>query len=377
MVYLDYAATTRPFPEALDRYVQINRSFFGNPSSLHAEGFSAARELEGARASILSLLKVNKTHGLIFTSGATEANALAIKGTAFRYQNRGKRIITTAVEHPSVLNAFRQLGEAFGFEVVILPVLGDGTLDLSALEEAMSKDTILVSAMAVNNETGSVNDLPSILRIVRKYPKALFHSDVTQAIGKLDLPYADIDLISFSAHKFGGMKGNGALVYKKSIQFLPLLSGGEQEAGYRGGTVDVAGAVAMEVALKKTLSEFKVSLEKAKALNALLRNELSSIEEAAFNSPLSASPYVLNFSLLLHKASVIVEALSEKGYCVSSVSACSSKGEPASYVIEAMGLGAIRSSNTVRISIGHATQESDVLGFVETLKSILREVRPR
>ena len=377
MVYLDYAATTRPFPEALDRYVQINRSFFGHPSSLHAEGFSAARELEGARASILSLLKVNKTHGLIFTSGATEANALAIKGTAFRYQNRGKRIITTAVEHPSVLNAFRQLGEAFGFDVVILPVLGDGTLDLSALEEAMSKDTILVSAMAVNNETGSVNDLPSILKIVRKYPKALFHSDVTQAIGKLDLPYADIDLISFSAHKFGGMKGNGALVYKKSIQFLPLLSGGEQEAGYRGGTVDVAGAAAMEVALKKTLSESKASLEKAKTLNALLRNELSSIEEVAFNSPLSASPYVLNFSLLLHKASVIVEALSEKGYCVSSVSACSSKGEPASYVVEAMGLGAIRSSNTVRVSIGQATQESDVLGFVETLKSILREVRPR
>lgn len=377
MVYLDYAATTRPFPEALDRYVQISRSFFGNPSSLHAEGFSAARELEGARASILSLLKVNKTHGLIFTSGATEANALAIKGTAFRYQNRGKRIITTAVEHPSVLNAFRQLGEAFGFEVVILPVLGDGTLDLNALEEAMSKDTILVSAMAVNNETGSVNDLSSILRIVRKYPKALFHSDVTQAIGKLDLPYEDIDMISFSAHKFGGMKGNGALVYKKSIQFLPLLSGGEQEAGYRGGTVDVAGAAAMEVALKKTLSESKASLEKAKTLNALLRNELSSIEEVAFNSPLSASPYVLNFSLLLHKASVIVEALSEKGYCVSSVSACSSKGEPASYVVEAMGLGAIRSSNTVRVSIGQTTQENDVLDFVETLKSILREVRPR
>ncbi|MCR5490944.1 MAG: cysteine desulfurase [Bacilli bacterium] len=377
MIYLDHAATTPPFKEALDRFTSISSENFGNPSSLHAAGFSASRELEASRSNILNLMKVNKTHGLLFTSGATEANALAIKGVAFKYQSRGKKIITTAVEHPSVLNSFRQLGEAFGFEVVILPVNQKGQVEPSVLEQAMDKSTILVSIMAVNNETGSINDLPKLIQVVRKFPKAYFHSDVTQAIGKLNLPYQDIDLITFSAHKFGGLKGNGGLAYRKSIQFLPLLSGGSQEFNFRAGTVDVAGASAMSKALSLTFADMAKTLERAKGLSKFARERLSEIDEVAFNSPEDASPFVLNFSLLAHKASVIVEAMSEKGYCVSSVSACSSKGEPVSYVVEAMGYDKERAGNTMRISFGHDTELEDVAKFIIDLKKALKEVRPR
>lgn len=377
MAYLDSAATTRPLSEALDRFNEVSKEHYGNPSSRHAAGFSSSRILEDARSSILMDLKVDKTHGLLFTSGASEANSLAIKGTAFRYKNRGKRIITSAVEHPSVLNAFRQLGEQFGFEVVELPVEPSGKVNPSVLAEAMNKDTILVSIMAVNNETGSVNDLPSLIKEVKKYPKALFHSDVTQAIGKVDIPFQDIDMLSFSAHKFGGLKGNGALIYRKSIQFLPIISGGDQENGYRAGTVDVAGASAMAVALRKTMQEKPVMVEKAKGMYAFLRIELSQIEEIEFNSPPDGSPFVLSVSLKEHKASVIVEALSQKGYYVSSVSACSSKGEPISYVVMAMGLGKERAANTLRISLCRDNRDEELQRFIDTLKSILKEVRPR
>lgn len=377
MIYLDCAATTPPFSEAIKAFEEVSLNCFGNPSSLHTVGFAASKVLENARNSILNCLGVSKSHRLIFTSGASEANSLAIKGAAFHYKNRGKRIITSAVEHPSVLKAFEQLGQEFGFEVIELPVNAEGKVEPETLENAMNKETILVSIMAVNNETGSINDLPALLKVVRKFPKALFHSDLTQAIGKVDLPLGDLDMFSFSAHKFGGLKGNGTLIYKSHLSFLPLISGGHQEAGLRGGTVDVAGANAMSAALSKTYSLRKEEIARVQELNAYLKQQLSEIDEASINSPSDASPFVLNFSLLRHKASVVVEALSEKGICVSSVSACNSKGEPASYVLLAMGKTMDEAKNSIRVSFGINSNKGDVDAFITELKVVLEEVNPR
>ncbi len=376
MLYFDNAATTRPFQEALDAYVEVAQSEFGNPSSRHVLGYQASRILEDSREKILHLLAVEKTHRLVFTSGATESNNLALKGTAFSYQNRGKKILVSPMEHPSVKNVLSQLKEKFGFEVETLKVNASGVLDLDDLKSKMDSSVILVSVMAVNNETGSIQPMNEIARIVKAYPKAFFHCDAAQAMGKLPLDWSKPDLISFSAHKFGGLKGNGGLLYKKTMRLLPLNNGGEQENNLRAGTVDVPGIKAMEVALKKSYEAMKTNLEKEKHLVSLLREGLSKIDEVVIHSPLDASPYVFDFSLTSHKASVVVEALSNEGICVSSVSACSSKGEPHSYVLEAMGKNERECANPIRVSFPVDAKEEDVERFLAALKTVLKETHP-
>ena len=374
--YFDNAATTRPLEEALHAYEEVCLTHFGNPSSRHKMGFDASDVLEESRAAILSALGVAKTHDLIFTSGATEANNLALKGAAFCYQNRGKKILYSPIEHPSVLAPIAQLAERFGFEAIPLEVDQDGVVSLADLERKMGKDVILVSVMGVNNETGTIEPIAEIARIVHRFPKAFFHSDLTQAIGKIDMPCSDIDLFSFSAHKFGGMKGNGALLCKKTMRFLPLLSGGEQEKGLRAGTVDVAGAKAMATALSIAEKNKKANLERMQTLRDSFVRKLLRIDDIVMNSPSGASPYVIDFSLRTHKASVVVEALSNRGFDVSSVSACSSKGEPSSHVLLAMKKDPRLAANPIRVSFLPSTREEELDSFILALTKILQEVRP-
>src|SRR5574344_1709378 len=253
MIYFDNAATTPTLKGAEEIFIRENREDFANPSSAHAFGRGASKKLEEARESILEDLHLDKTHTLVFTSGATESNNLALKGLAFHYQKRGKRLITSAVEHPSVLNALKEL-IPFGFDVVILPVTNEGKVDPEVLKNAMNDQTILVSIMAVNNEIGSVNDLPALAKVVHAFPKAYFHVDATQAICKIPFAYDVCDLLSFSGHKFGAFKGSGALLYKKSIAFESVNAGGEQEQGFRAGTVNMPGDLAMAYALKEGIA---------------------------------------------------------------------------------------------------------------------------
>jgi len=378
MVYLDYAATCPPIPAVLSEFERLSEASFGNASSKHAVGRDASRLLEKARLGILNSFGLNpSSYQCVFLSGATESNNLAIKGVAFSYKNRGKKIITTAVEHPSVKNAFEQLKNEFGFELIILPVNEAGSVEPSSLEAVMDNEVILVSIMAVNNETGALNDIGALADIVHRYPKAFFHCDVTQGIGKVKVPYSKLDLFSFSAHKVGGLKGNGALVMKKTIRLVSLLSGGDQELGLRGGTVDVAGAYCMHLALKESMEKFAEHKEHASMLKEHLLQGLSKIDEVVVNSPLDGSPYVVNFSLRKHKASVIVEGLSEAGFCVSSISACNSKGEPISYVLLAMNRSKDDASNSIRVSPGPEATVQDIDAFLAALNKLLLEVRPR
>lgn len=370
MIYFDNAATTRPSLAVLKCFEKENEQCFANPSSRHAYGREAYRKLENARLSILKSLSLSNDYRVLFTSGASESNNLAIKGIAKEYLRRGKRIITTQVEHPSVLEAFRSL-EKEGFEVIYLPTKEDGTVDPETLKESMNKETILVSIMATNNETGSNNDILALSKIVHSFPKAFFHVDVTQAIGKRDLPYSSIDLFSFSGHKIHGLKGTGALILKKNITLLRQIDGGDQEYFFRAGTDNLPGDEALAVALEEATKNLQDNIAHAKEISSFLREELEKNDEILMNSPLEGSPFILNFSLKRKKASVVTEALSHEGIYVSSVSACNSKGEPVSYVLEAMGFSKERAMNSIRLSFSRENTLEEAKTFLNTLQNIL------
>ena len=377
MIYLDNAATTKPFVEVLQEYIRHSQEDFANSNSKHYFGFATHSLLEKARKSVLSDLGLSDTHQALFCSGATEANNTVFQGVAFRYANRGKRILVGSTEHPSVLTTAHSLARLQGFEVVEIPVNEKGQVEPKVLESLMDKQTILVSIMAVNNETGAINDLPALAEVVHRFPKAFFHSDLTQAVGKMDLDYSGVDFLSFSGHKICAPKGTGALIYRGRIGFESLHRGGDQEFGLRAGTVDVPGALALAEALHLTCEKRNEYTSLAKSLWNALKEGLSTIDEVVLNSDEDGSPYVLNFSLRKHKASVIVEALSERGIYVSSISACNSKGEPSSYVLTAMGRSEGDAANSIRVSFGHENTLADIEAFLSALKEILTEVQPR
>jgi cysteine desulfurase len=374
MIYFDNAATAPSLKEARALYDKISDEHFGNPSSNHGYGFEAAKILEESRLSLLTSFGVEKTHDVVFTSGATEANNLALKGVAFRYANRGKKIITSVVEHRSVLAPLEQLRDLFGYELVILPVNASGYVEPSVLAKALDEKTILVSLMAVNNETGTIFPVKSLADCVHKYPKAFFHVDCTQAVGKAPIPYGDCDLFSFSGHKFGAPKGTGALVYKKNIQFVSLLSGGEQEKGFRAGTVNVAGNASLSLAASFALKNREEHLAKVQPLYDRLRSYLASRDDIVINSPQDGSPYVLSFSLLKKKASVVVQALSNENIYVSSVSACSSKVARFSYVVAALGRPHPLAINAIRVSFSYENTLEEVETFISAFNRIMQEV---
>ena len=375
MHYFDCAATYAPFDGALECYENISRSHFGNPSSVHGFGNDARRILEDSKKKILDSFGLISTYDCIFTSGATESNNLALKGFALRYQNRGKRILTSSVEHPSVLEPLKSL-EKMGFQVDFLPVNEAGIVEPSVLEKTMGNDVALVSIMGVNNETGAIFPLKDYLSITSHFPKALFHSDLTQAIGKVEMPLNRLDSFSFSGHKIGGLKGTGALILSKKRSLISQMDGGGQQNGFRSGTVDVAGAASLAYAVVKSRQEEAINLQIENDRSAYLKNKLSVISEIVWNTPSLASPYILNFSLSSHKASVIVEGLSEKGFYVSSVSACSSKKEPVSEVLTAMGRSSRLAGNSIRVSLPPDVEEKELDEFADTIKCLLDEVRP-
>lgn len=373
LVYLDNAATTVVNQEVLDSYNKTKKQFFANPSSIHIPGQEASRLLEKAREQILSTLNV-KDDELIFTSGATEANNLAIKGYALRYQNRGKHLIVSNVEHPSVLETAKQLEEHFGFEVTYLPVNKEGIVDVETLKSAIRKDTILVSIMAVNNEIGTINPIHEISKLLKNYPLIVFHVDVTQGVGKIDLPYQDMDMFSFSGHKIHGLNSSGALVKRKKIELLPLLSGGGQENNFRSGTNDVALAVSLAKSVRLANEEKAANYAKISRFADILKQYLHSRKDLyELNS--GENPYIVNFSLLNKKASVLVEALSTNGIMVSSTSACHAKEEPFSYVVKALGKSDQLAHNTVRVSFSKDNTEEDIKLLISQLEKLVQELK--
>lgn len=377
LIYFDNASTTRVNPRVLDVYTKACDEYFANPSSIHKEGQRSLYLFNRTKEELLSLFKL-KEHEVIYLSGATEANNLAIKGVALRYKNRGKHLITSIYEHPSVLEAFKQLEKEFGFEVTYLSPDSQGVISSQKVESAIRRDTILISLMAVNNEIGSINPIEEISNTLEKYPKIIFHVDACQAIGKLEkeINYSKVDLLTISAHKIHGLVGFGVLIKKKKIDLLPLNSGGGQENGLRSGTEDLPNALAFLEAIKIALNDetrnYLYVKELANRLVAYLKVHSELFE---LNSAENVNPYIINFSTLTKKGSVVVEALSNENIMVSSTSACHSSKEKGSHVVKSIGKDDKISSNTIRVSLDYSNTLEEVDILISTLNKIIGEIR--
>ena len=373
-IYLDYAATTPVNEEVIQSYYKLLKENYANSDSIHELGSTAATYLKKARSQIANLLDCKETE-IIFTSGSTESNNTAIKGVAFAYQNRGKHIITTKIEHPSVLDSCKQLEELFGFEITYLNIDENGKVDLEELKNSLRKDTILVSIMAVNNEMGSIQDLKSISQIIKENSTALYHIDATQAMCKEKLDYNLADLYNFSSHKFYGLKGSSVLIKKEKVRIVPLLSGGQQENGVRGGTVNWINHVMLAKSLRLGLEKLEQNYEYVKSLKEYLLYNLKKIDGVTINSPKDSSPYVLNIYLDNKRGEVIMNALSSKGIYISTKSACSSKSKDFSASVYELTKDDNISKNSLRISLSHLTTKSELDFFVNALKEIVEVLK--
>ncbi len=372
-IYFDNAATTKPYEEVVALYNKASLEYFANPSSAHHLGIEGLAKINKARDLILKDLNL-KDYNLVFTSGASESLNLVLKGYALKYSNRGNHIITSSIEHPSVLNTISYLKEKHGFKVTILDVDKDGKINLDDLKAAINDKTIIVSIMALNNEIGSINDIKAIKDIVKQYPKCIFVSDTTQIIAKENVDYNAIDAFVISAHKIHGLKNSGALLFRKNISFDPLINGGGQENNLRSGTMSTPNCLSLYKALDISLEANKKNHDNISSLNKYLREELTHIDGIKINSPLDASKYILNFSIN-KKAAVVVEALSNLGIYVSSTSACNSKKEASSYVVFAQYHDEIRAKNTIRISLDESNTLEECKIFIKELKNILENIK--
>ncbi len=375
MIYLDNSATTRPYPEVVESYAKAAQQFFGNPSSVHKPGIQAEQLLRQARKQISSLLGV-KPGELIFTSGGTEGNNTAIKGIAYTYRSRGKHIITTSIEHPSVTNVCEQLKKD-GFDITYLPVDEHGRVKISDIKQAIRDDTILVSIMHVNNEVGTIQPIEEIGQLLQNYPKIFFHVDQVQGVTKVPLDYyqANVDLATISAHKFHGLKGTGVLFVREGIRFDPLLSGGGQENNFRSGTENTAGIVAMAKALRLAMEASERKIKRMKEIQNYFFTELKKIPEVRVNTPLSfCAPHIINFSVPGFKTEVLITALSERGVYVSTTSACSVQRNEPSKTLLAMGLSEDLASSSVRISLSFENTLEEAQTAMQSIRECIDEL---
>jgi cysteine desulfurase len=380
MIYLDNSATTKPYKPVLESFLKVSEEFFGNPSSLHKIGGQAEKLLQQARSQVARLLKVKDTE-ILFTSGGTESNNLAIKGIAMAHRERGRHIITTSIEHASVHNAMVQL-ESLGYEITYVKPDNNGFVSPESIDKELRNDTILVSVIHVNNEVGSIQPIKEIGLKLKKYTKAFFHVDFVQGIGKVPLDFyeAGVHLSTISGHKFHGLKGTGALFIKEGVQLSPLLSGGNQEWKQRSGTENVAGMVAMAKALRMTLEQREEKLNQMESAMERLRDELSQIQEITIHTPkINSAPHILNFSINGLKAETFVHALEEKDIYVSTTSACSSKKKAASKTLIEMGVPVAEAESAIRVSLTYSNtlKEAEIAAkaIAETVKHLSEVVK--
>ncbi|MGE5703673.1 MAG: cysteine desulfurase family protein [Clostridia bacterium] len=377
MIYLDNSATTPPFPEVVETVQKAMLSYFGNPSSLHKKGVEAEAVLKQARSIAAQALQC-KPAEIIFTSGGTEGNNTAIKGIALQYQSRGKHIITTQVEHPSVYDACKQL-ELLGFDVTYLPVNEEGRVTLENVKQAIRPDTILVSIMHVNNELGTIQPISEIGTFLKLYPRIIFHVDAVQSFSKVPLKMKEwgVDLLTLSAHKFHGPRGVGVLAMREGLSLFSLMSGGGQEGGHRSGTENIPGIAGMAKAIRMVSEKQGKSVIQLKVLTDQIRDGLHAIPDCVINTPQAGSaPHIMNISFPGMKAEVLVHALEEHGIMVSTKSACSSKAQEPSRVLLAAGFSKERAISSVRVSLSNETTAEEIRLFLDGLTASIAKIKP-
>jgi cysteine desulfurase len=375
-IYFDYNATTPIHPEVISAVSPLWKEFFGNPSSLHWAGREVRGLYEEARDKVAQTLKVSPEE-IVFTSGGTESDNHAVKGVAFSRQDKGRHIITSSVEHPGVLNTCRYL-ETKGFDVTYLPVDGEGLIDPEDVRRAIRKDTILISFMYANNETGTLLPVAEIGAIAREKGIAM-HSDMVQALGKIDIDMAglNVDLASFSGHKVYAPKGTGILYMREGLEIDSLIHGGHQESGRRAGTENVMGAVALGKACEIAQGELTQEEKRIWSLRTrLLDGIMGSIKDVQLNGhPTRCLPNTLNLSFQYVESESLLLALDLYGIAVSSGSACSSgSGEP-SHVLLAMGISPTICQSATRFSLGRDNTEDDIDYALSILPDVVKRFR--
>jgi cysteine desulfurase len=366
MIYLDYAANSPVADEVMDAYFKASKKYIGNPNSKHTLGHISSNAIDDSTKHIKELLNLDN-YKVIYTSGATESNNLAIKGICEKY-NKG-HIIISPLEHSSIIAPVNKL-QSQGFDVDIVNLNEEGQIDLNNLKQLLNENTILVTIAAVDSEVGIVQPISKIASIIKEYPNCVFHTDASQAIGKVDIDFSNVDMLTLAPHKFNGFNGFGCLIVKDEIKLIPQINGGASTTIYRSGTPDVASIIALEKALELTLINKQNNDIYLERLNKYIIKKLSTIKNVVINSNQHSINSTINFSVLSKSSQEIVEKLNEKEIYVSSKSACSKNDSP-SKVIMALTKDKDKAISSIRISISPKTTYEEIDKFIEELKNII------
>lgn len=370
MIYLDYAANTPVDEEVLEAFKEATIKYYGNPNSSHKLGLEAKEIIRKSSNNIMNMLKntyhIDDDLDIIFTSGASESNNMAIKGVAKTYRENGKHIITSSLEHSSVSGPLSYLKD-YGYEVDVLNIGKDGKVDIDNLKELIRDDTILVSICSTDSELGTIQPISEIAKVVKAYPNCYFHVDATQSIGKLDLDLSNVDLVTIAPHKFYGLNGFGALLKRKEIVLEPLIHGGVSTSMYRSGTPVTAQVVAFNKALEISINEMNNRLNKVRKLYDTLKTGLFEYKDVEINSIDNSNPYILNIGIKDVKAIDFKKELEKYDVCVSIKSACSVTSTPSRSVM-AIYKDRKRAFSSWRISISHLTTEDEINEFLKIFK---------
>lgn len=375
-LYLDYAANTPVDEEVLKTFNNATLKYFANPNATHGLGVEVNEKIIKTTDEIINLFKentcLNDNMEIVYTSGSSESNNLAIKGVAQSYKENGKHIISTFLEHSSVSSPLSYLKEQ-GYEIDIVGITSDGKVDVDELKRLIRDDTILVSVCYVDSEVGNVQPIQEIAEIVSKYPNCFLHVDATQAVGKTEVDFSGIDLISFAPHKFNGLNGFGGLLKKKDMVLEPLINGGASTTIYRSGTPVIGQICALEKALELTFDNLKKRYEYVNKLNEKLRSKLLSYDNVKINTVSKNNPYILNVSVNGIKAVDFKKKLEEYGVCISIKSACTVTITP-SRIVMSMTHDRKRAFASWRISLSHLVTEEDIDKFLEIFDKCYKEM---
>ena len=370
MVYLDYAAGCPVKKEVLDCFYDTSLKYYANPNSSHKLGLEAKNVIDEATSDIAKILGV-KSDEIIYTSGASESNNLVIKGIASRYRNRGRHILISSLEHNSIVSSATKLQES-GFEVEIIPVLPDGLIDIESLKDMIRDDTILVSVCSVDSEIGIRQPIEKIASIIKEYPNCYFHTDATQAIGKVMIDYSLVDLITITPHKFYGLSGIGILIKRNNVSITAQIDGGKSTTIYRSGTPNLALIVSSAKALKLAYDEEKSSYDYILKLNNIIKNGLVKYKMVHINSTANSINNIINFSVKGIRAIDLERRLESYSIYVSTKTSCCPIETP-SKLVYALTRDKSLSSSSIRLSISSFTTLDDVLEFLRVFDIIYKE----
>lgn len=370
MIYLDYAANTPVDEEVLEKFVIATKKYIANPNSNHPLGKEAKKEIDKCSKKIASYFNCS-SKSVIYTSGSSESNNLIIKGIAEARKEKGNKIIISAVEHSSIVAPCNYLTE-HGYDISIIPLNSEGKVNLELLKKEIDDKTILVSICAVDSELGTVQPIEEIANIVKKHKNVVFHTDATQAIGKVKIDYNNVDFITFAPHKFFGLNGSGVLLNRNNIKIVPQIHGGKSTTIYRSGTPVTANIIAINKALDLAESNLDKRYKYLKELNSLLRKELLKYKCIHINSPEDSIPNTLNISLIGKDTKTILKKLEKNNIYLSTTTACSLSAAPSKSVFAITGSEEL-AKNTIRISISHLVKKEDIIQFLNILKKEIEE----